>query len=154
MAIPFGKDAVLYYSGTPLATGTTATSLIGTWAEYDNVRDVTGNFSAETVDVTTRATAKLGWAASAAVLNNGEISFNMPQTPVGTADTTFDAIRDAWLDKSEVTLVALTADVTTSGSQGLAANFSVSMSQNQPVKDVQSWDVTCTVSSFPEWLEI
>ncbi len=152
MAIPFGKDAVLYYSSTALSASVTAST--ASWEEYDNVRDVTGNFSAETVDVTTRATAKLGWAASAAVLNTGEISFNMPQTALGTADTAFDAIRDAWLNKTEVALAALTGTEGTSGSQGLAANFSVSMSQNQPVKDVQSWDVTLTVSSFPEWYEI
>jgi len=152
MAIPFGKDAVLYYSASALSASTAAAA--ASWSEYDNVRDVTGNFSAETVDITTRATAKLGWAASAAVLNTGEISFNMPQPAVGVTDTVFDAIRDAWLNKTEVTLAALTGATSVSGSQGLAANFSVSMSQNQPVKDVQSWDVTLTVSSFPEWYEI
>ena len=151
MAIPFGKDAVLYYAPVAL-TATGASAAI--WLEYDNVRDITGNFGAESVDVTTRATAKLGWSASAAVLNNGEISFNMPLPPLGTADQTFDLIRTAWLDKTEITLAALTGPETTSGSQGLAANFSVSMSMNQPVKDVQSMDVTCTVSSFPEWYVI
>ena len=152
MAIPFGKDAILYYSATALASGNGAGT--ATWVEYDNVRDVTGNFSAETVDVTTRATAKLGWAASAAVLNTGEVSFNMPQPVIGTADTTFDAIRDAWLNKTEVALMALNGGQAVSGAQGLAANFSVSMTQNQPIKDVQSWDVTLTVSSFPEWHEV
>ena len=152
MAIPFGKDAVLYYSATALSDSNDAGTT--SWTEYDNVRDVTGNYTAETVDVTTRATAKLGWGATASVLNNGEISFNMPQTAIGTSDTVFDAIRDAWLNKTEVALMALNGDESTVGAQGLAANFSVSMSQNQPIKDVQSWDVTCTVSSYPEWYEV
>ena len=150
MAIPFGKDAVLYYSSTALDGSVEASN--ASWTEYDNVRDVTGNYSAEMVDVTTRATAKLGWAASAAVLNTGEVSFNMPQP--ASSDTTFDAVRDAWLNKTEVTMMALNGSSATSGKQGLAANFSVSMAQNQPIKDVQSWDVTLTVSSYPEWYEV
>ena len=150
MDIPFGKDAVLFYSSALKTTSTDSSAL--TWVEYDNVRDVTGNFTAETVDVTTRATAKLGWSASAAVLNSGEISFNMPQAPLAGGDTTFDAIRDAWLNKTEVAMCALNGPES-AGSQGLAANFSVSMAQNQPIKDVQSWDVTLTISTFPEWYE-
>jgi len=150
MAIPFGKDAVLYYSATPLTVAGVA-GIVASFEEYDNVRDVTGNFSAETVDVTTRATAKLGWSATAAVLNNGELSFNMPLTPLDDPDDAFTAIVTAWSEKTEVTMMALTGAIDDTGTQGLAANFSVSMSQNQPVKDVQSWDVTLTVSTFPEW---
>ena len=152
MAIPFGKDAVLYYSSSALSDSTAASA--ASWTEYDNVRDVNGNFSAETVDTTTRATAKLGWSSSQTVLNAGEISFNMPQPAVGTSDTVFEAIRDGWLNKTEVTLASMTGATSVSGSQGLAANFSVQMTQGLPVKDVQSWDVTLTVSSFPEWYEI
>jgi len=147
MAIPFGKDAKLYNSTAALDG--TVTAATATWVEYDNVRDVTGNYSAETVDVTTRATAKLGWGASAAVLNTGEVTLNIPQP--AAADTIFDAIISAWLNQTEITMLVLNGDKATSGKQGLAANFSVSMSQAQPIKDVQSWDITLTVSSYPEW---
>jgi len=148
MAIPFGKDAILYHADALMDGSNISTAV---WTEYDNVRDVTGEYSAETVDVTTRATAKNGWSATAAVLNNGEVSLNIPEPDPAAADPIFDAIRTAWLEQGEVPLSVMNGDRTVSGKEGLTANFSVSMSLGQPLKDVQSWDVTLTVSSFPEW---
>lgn len=144
----FGKDAVLYHSTTAL-DGASNDAATVTWNEYDNVRDVTGNFTGEKVDTTTRATAKLGWSSEDTVLNKGEISLNIPVKAV--ADTVFDAIRTAWLNKTLVTLMSLNGPTGTAGNQGLAANFSVSMTKAEPVKGMQTWDVTLTVSSFPEW---
>ena len=147
----FGKDAVLYYTATAL-DGASNTASTVSWTEYDNVIDVNGNFTATKVSADTRATAKLGWEAEEAVLNKGEISFTLPQ--LVAADTTFDAIRDAWLNKTLVTMMALNDDEGTSGAQGLAGNFAVEMTQGQPLKDRQTWDVTLTVSSHPEWYEV
>lgn len=149
-AFLFGKDAVLYLASADLTAVNDAAT--ASWTEYDNVVDVTGNFTATKVDTTTRATAKLGWEAEEAVLNKGEIAFTLPQQLA--TDTTFESIRDAWLNKTTVPMMALNNDNATSGAQGLAANFSVEMTQGQPLKDRQTWDVTLTVSSFPEWYEV
>ena len=147
-AFLFGKDAVLYHSTTALDGANTAT-VVAAWSEYDNVVDLTGNFTATKVDTTTRATAKDGWEAEEAVLNKGEISFTLPQK--STTDTVFNAIKDAWLNKTLITMGALNDDDATSGAQGLIGNFSVEMTQSQPLKDRQTWDVTLTVSTEPEW---
>lgn len=54
----FGKDAVLYWSEALLDDSNTADS--ASWVEQDNVVDLTDNFTPTEVDITTRATAKLG----------------------------------------------------------------------------------------------
>jgi hypothetical protein len=143
----FGKDAVLYYSSTNLDADNDAGSV--TWVEQDNVGDLTDNFTPTDVDITTRATAKLGWGASATVLNEGEIRFNM-QARHG--DDFVDAIFNAFINKTPVALMDMSAASTVEGSFGLAANFSISLTHAKPVKGIQTVDVTAKVRSFPEWV--
>ena len=154
-AFLFGKDAVLYQSDTALDGSTnTAASLDtgGSWTEYDNVMDVTGNFTGVKVPTDTRATAKLGWTSEETVLKQGNITLTIPQK--STADATFNKFRDAWLNGTLITIVALNQAMSVTGAQGLAANFSVEMTQGQPLQEKQTWDVTLTVASFPEWYEV
>ena len=143
----FGKDAVLYYSTTLLDDSNTADTV--TWVEQDNISDLTDNFSPTEVDITTRATAKLGWEASATVLKSGEIRFTMMALH---GDDFVDAIFDAFLNSTPLALMDLSAANTVEGAFGLAANFSVSLSHAKPVKGVQTLDITLKVYSFPEWV--
>lgn len=143
----FGKDAVLYWSTVLLDDSNTADS--ATWVEQDNIGDLTDTFTPTDVDITTRATAKLGWEATATVLKAGEIRFNMQ---VKHSDTFVTAIIDAFLNSTPIALMDLTAASTVEGAFGLASNFSVSWSAGKPVKGVQTMDVTLKVYSFPEWV--
>lgn len=145
----FGKNAVLYYSSVLKASSSDADSL--TWVEQDNVSDLTDNFTPTEVDITTRATAKLGWEATAVVLKAGEITFNMQALH---GNTFVDALWSAFLDSTEIAIMDLTDDEAVDGAFGLAANFSVAITLNKPVKGAQTMDVTLKVSSFPEWVEV
>lgn len=143
----FGKDAVAYYSSAALDGSISAAS--ASWVEYDNIRDVTGDFTATKVDVSTRATMKLGWEAESTVASKGQIKLNIPQKVV--EDTTLTAIINAWKNKTTVAMMFMNQARTVSKAMGLAANFSVELSQGQPLKDVQTWDVTLSAESYPEF---
>lgn len=148
-AFLFGKDAVLYHTVTAL-DGTNAGSV--TWTEYDNVVDVAGDFDSVTVNTATRASAKNGWDSEENILKKGTITLQIPQK--STADATFDLIRDAWLNETLIALLPLNNTIATSGAQGLAANYSVKMTQGQPLQDRQVWNVTLTASTGHEWHEV
>lgn len=145
----FGKDAVLYYSATLKTTNSDAEGK--SWTEEDNVIDLTDNFTPTEVDITTRATAKDGWEASATVLKAGEIRWNMQNAH---GNTFVDALWDAFLNSTPIALMDLSAADDVDGAFGLAANFSISISLTKPVKGVQTMDVTAKVYSFPEWVVI
>jgi hypothetical protein len=143
----FGKDAVLYWSEDLKTSTDDADSL--DWVEQDNIIDLTDNFSPTDVDTTTRATAKTGWEASETVTNSGEIRFGM-QVKHGNAFVT--AIFNAFINKTKMALMDMSAASDVEGAFGLAANFSVALTHGKPVKGVQVADVTLKISSFPEWI--
>lgn len=143
----FGKNAKLYYSATPFNGTNVANDL--TWTEVTNVADLTDNFTPTEADVTTRATAAGGWEATAVVLNAGEVSFTML---VEENDTIYDAVVAAFLGQTPITMMDLTGAKTSTESIGLAANFSVALTFNKPVKGVQTADVTLKVFQYPEWV--
>ena len=145
----FGKNAVLYYSEELLSAESEASDK--DWEEQDNVVDLTDNFSPTEADVTTRATAKLGWEATAVVLKAGEITFN---AIVKAGDEFVAALFDAFLNGTEICLMDLSASEDPPGAFGLAANFSVAITHAKPVKGVQTIDVTLKISSFPEWVTV
>lgn len=146
-AFLFGKDAMCYYSSVAKATTSDATTI--SWTEYDNVTDISFNFTGETVDTTTRATAKDGWDAQENVINSGEVSFTILEK--SSADTTLDAVISAFLNNTLLTMQFMNGDETVSGNRGLASNFSVSMNRAEPIKGVQTWDVTLRTAQFTEW---
>jgi nitrogen fixation protein FixH len=144
----FGKDAKTYYSADLLdATNTAADA---TWVEVTNIQDLTDNFTAEEEDITTRATAALGWAATAVTIKNGEITFTVLMED---DDVFVQALMDAFLNSTPIAVLDMTGSKDVDGTFGLAANFSVSMTFEKPVKGTQKANVTLKVYSFPEWVE-
>lgn len=150
----FGKNGVLYRSSTlftAVSGSGSATSLLAGATEFDKVRDVTLNMAADTVDPTTRALAKLGWKSEVPTIKTLELSFQMNWID---NDTICEAIRDSFLNSSEIAFIALTDDRATSGAQGPAGNFIADFSMSQPVGDVITCDVTLRLSSYPHWHEV
>jgi hypothetical protein len=145
----FGKNAKTYWSDTLLDADNLFADL--TWTEITNIQDLTDNFTAEEVDITTRATAQAGWSAVAQTIKNGEITFTML---MDLDDAFVQALMAAFLASSEIAVADLTGDKDVSGNFGLAANFSVGMTFPKPVKGVQTADVTLKVSSRPEWVDV
>lgn len=145
----FGKDAKSYYTATAL-DGDTNTADSVSWTEVSNIQDESDNFTAEEVDITTRATAQLGWSATATTIKNGEVTFTVLME---TGDTLVSALMDSFLNSTPITMMFLTGDKDEDGNFGLAANWATSMTFPKPVKGVQTADVTLKVYSFPEWVE-
>lgn len=145
----FGKDAVAYLASAALDEVNTPAD--ATWTEVDNLQDETGNFGADAIDITTRASAKAGWTSTAYTTKSGEIKFTFLNE---TGDVLADALVNAWINTSTVPMMFLSAARTVDGAMGLAANWAVNLTFNRPVKGVQSVDATLSAQSFQEWVTI
>lgn len=160
MAGLLGKNAVIYYSNTLLtANDVVNTASVDSWfdannvTEFDNVVDLSDNFTPVTADATTRSTAKSGWEAEQTVLNSGQITFDMHAL---RGDTVTDAIIDAFLNQTLIAFADMDGTLSnTAGwvanTQGLVANFSVGATLSKPVKGIQTWSVTLTIAEYPFW---
>jgi len=141
-----GMDCKLYFDPAPLA-GAPST---GTWTELTNAKDVTVNLETGEADITTRANS--GWRATAATLKDGSIEFEMVWRP---GDAGFDAIQTAWANSAEIALAAMDGDITTSGNQGLAGNFTVTnFSRSEPLEEAVTVSITLKPSSYTTWYEV
>ncbi len=148
MAIRLGLHAKLYRN-----SGTYASP---TWDEIGNVKDVTLNLEAGEADVTTRANN--GWKATAATLKDASIEFQMVWD---TGDTDFLAIRDAYLNNTNIEVAAMDGAITglgSSGSQGLRATCMVtSFTREEPLEEALTVSVTLKPSysgNAPSWMTV
>lgn len=142
MAIVLGLDAKLYHN-----TGTYGTP---TWDEVTNCRNVTLNLEKSDADVTTRGGS--GWRQTVTTLKDGTVDFNMIWD---TSDTDFIAFRDAWLNNTQIDCWVLDGDSTTTGNQGLRAEFEVAnFTRNEELEDALNVDVSLRPgfsSNAPVW---
>jgi len=144
-----GLECKFYYSDT-LLDGDTNTPATVSWNEIDNVRDLTLNLETGEADITTRAND--GWRATAATLKDGSIELEMLWKP---GDAAFDALKDAWVSSEEIALAAMDGEVATSGSEGLAGNFTVTnFSRSEPLEEGVTVSVTVKPSSQTDWYEV
>ncbi len=139
MAYVLGLNAKMYrYDGT------------STWYEIENVKDVTLNLEGATADVTTRGGN--GWRQSVKTLKDGNVSWQMVYD---TADADFTAIKDAFLNNTDIKLEILDGDRTTTGTQGLQADFSITgFNINESLEEAMTVDVTAVTaysSTAPSW---
>jgi len=133
MAAVLGMNAKLYRN-----TGTYASP---TWTIVSNVRDVTLSLETGEADVTTRAAS--GWRQSIATLKDAGLEFEMVWD--GT-DAGFTAVKDGYMNGTNIEFLVLDGDSATSGSQGLRAEMSImTFSRNEPLEEA----VTVSVSAKP-----
>lgn len=150
MAFVLGMNAKLYRSADALTGTTPNIPADATWIEMDNVRDLTLNLETGESDITTRGNN--GWRATAATLKDGSIEFEMVWD---SGDADFTAIKDAWSGSSEIAMMALDGGESTSGSQGLASNFTVTnFTRNEPLEEAITVSVTLKPSSQSEWYTV
>lgn len=140
-------NAKLYRSATLMSDDTTAHVEGKTWIEVDNVRDLTLNLETGEADITTRANS--GWRATLATLKDGSVEFQMVWD---SADSNFEAIKDAWLSSSLIAMAVMTGDIEDNGEEGLAANFSVTnFTRNEALEEAIVIDVTLKPAEFQTW---
>ncbi len=145
MTIKLGMEAKLYRNNGDFATPD--------WVEMQNVKDLTLNLEAGEADVTTRGNA--GWRATIATLKDGSIEFEMVWD---TEDANFTAIKDAFFGNTTVEFAVMDGDVTTTGSQGLRAEMSITgFSRSEALEEAIMVSVTAkpTYSANPpEWMTV
>lgn len=145
MGIKLGMEAKLFRNSGSYASPT--------WAEMDNVKDLTLNLEAGEADVTTRGNN--GWRATVASLKDGSIEFEMVWD---TADAAFTAIQQAYFGNTPVEFAVMDGPITEAGSQGLRASFSITkFSRNEPLEEAISVSVTAKPTysdNPPEWMTV
>lgn len=141
-----GENAKVYYSAT-LATSTTYTVPSTT---ADNVKDVNVGAKHDTPEYTTRANG--GKKQYAASLTDLTTTFKIKVPATGVTDAAYTAFRDAWKNKSEIAVYALTYAKDLTGAEGPAGNFIVSdFSIDEGNGTVQFASVELKPSSFNDW---
>ncbi len=132
-----GMNAKIFYG----AAGAQAAT------ELTNVRDVTLNLSAGEADVTTRANS--GWRATAATLKECTVDFEMVWKP---GDAGFSAIKDAFLNSTNVALLVLDDAIATG--EGIDGDFSITnFSRSEPLEEAMKVAVTAKLAVFRDWVE-
>jgi hypothetical protein len=146
MALKLGMQAKLYYK-----TGGVATA--GAWNELANVKDVTLSLETGEADVTTRANA--GWKATVATLKEGSVEWQMVWN---TGDAAFTAVKNAFFANAAIGLAIMDGDITTPGSQGLQADFSITQfSREEPLEEAITVKVQAKVTysaTAPTWATV
>ncbi|MFA5526639.1 MAG: phage tail tube protein [Acholeplasmataceae bacterium] len=137
-----GKDAVLYQGP--------AAAALGSLTEMSNVRDVTLSMEGEEADVTTRAAGD--WRATAVAFKTMTLEWEMLWKP---DDAGFEAIKDAFLNGTEIELAALTGARETANSEGPKGTFVITgFSRNEPLGEGVTVSVTAKPSLFDEWVKV
>ncbi len=140
-----GKDCKLYYSAAKLSGSVTPGN--ATWVEIDVVRDLTTDLSTGEANITTRGNN--GFEATAATLKKGAIDGEVLWRP---GDAGFDALLDAWVNGTEIALMALDGDKAVAGKKGLASNFTVTnFTRPEPLDDAVKSSIALRPSSFSQW---
>lgn len=126
-----------------------------TWAEVENIKDLTLDLSASEADVSTRAS---DWRQIKATLQDVTVTFQMLYD---TADADWTAFHDAFINKTNIDLFVADGASGTNGTEGLHAEFTVTQfSVSEALEDVLLCDITCrpakpgTAGDDPEWLTI
>lgn len=141
-----GKSGKAYYSATALTAVAVAADVTAA-TEVSNIQDLTINLQKDTVEVNSRANG--GWKTKVGTLKDGSVTFKMLWKPT---DAAFTAMRDAFLDDTEIFFTALDDAKTVTGAQGISGNFNVSnFTRNEPIGDVMTVDVELSPSSFTDW---
>jgi len=145
-----GMNAKAYLADAPFA-GNTPTDVTGAaLTELSNIKDLTINLETGEADITTRANN--GWRATAATLKDGSLEFEMLWKP---GDSNFAAIRDAWLNSTEIGVVALTGANDDTGAEGPASNFTVtSFTRSEALEEAVTVSVTLKPSSQTQWYQV
>ncbi len=137
-----GMQAKAYYA----AAATDPTTLVPSeMTEMENVKDVNIDHSTGEADVTTRGNS--GFRATAATLKECTVTFQMVWKSGAAA---FTAIKNAWLNGTEIALGFITGDA--AGDEGPIGNFSITnFSRNEALEDAIVIDVTAKLSAFGSW---
>lgn len=149
MSQKIGIDCKLYIkAGARSGAGLPVTPTLAAF-----VKDVTLTLETDEADTTTRANN--GWKASEPTLKSASISFEQLWRE---NDTVFGILKDAFFNKSVISVAALTGAIDEAGSEGLVADMKVTkFTRKEPLNEAVSVDVEikpATSDYAPEWVVV
>lgn len=144
--VKLGMDGKLYWR----SGGTYAAPV---WTEIDNVRDVSNALERGEADVTVRKNG--GWRATIGTILDASGEFLMLDIE---GDVGFEEVKYAFLNKQPMELAFLNGGITTPGSKGLRAIFSVTaFNEDQSLEEGIAHSVTVkpTIAAYkPIWYAV
>jgi len=124
--------------------------LLAALTEMSNVKDVTVSMEAGEADVTTRANS--GWWATASTLKEASMEFEMQWKP---SDAGFAAVQEAFMNSSQIRMIAMSQARDVVGSEGLLGDWSITQfSRNEPLEEAQTVSVTAKLALFDSWVKV
>lgn len=146
MQYRLGENAKVYYSGTAV-TSTTYTLPTTT---IDRVQDVVVGAKNDTPEHTTRDSG--GQKQYGASLQDLGVKFKIKVPASGGTDAAYSALRDAFINKTEIAIFALDDLKAVIGAEGPAGNFVVaSFDRDETGGKILFCDVELKPSSFNTW---
>ena len=135
-----GKDCKVYYGEAGGGVGT----------ELSTVRKAGVSGETGEADVTTRGNS--GWRATAATLRSLSVEIEVVFKP---GDAGYEALRDAWLNNTLVSLAILTGGSAVVGSEGPHGDFSITnFSRQEELEDGVVVSFTAKLVTFTAWIEV
>ena len=140
-----GLDHELHYDSAGVG--------VGTWAEIKKAQDVTLNQTHQETAVNDRSSDDEEYLIGQKVRS---IDFQMTYNNAAAA---YEALRDAFNNKTDIGIACMDGPIATSGSEGLQANMKVTQfTRNEPVNGVVTASVTLKPSAAssvrPAWVEV
>lgn len=130
----------------------TATYGSPTWSPVTIVRDLTLDIEQGVTEANSRGNQ--AWEVSLLTRKKASVSFDILDKPT---DTNFEAIRDAFLNKTALDMAVLDEAVATVGAQGLRADWAITkFSRNEPQEGVVTYSVSmipALTDNLPVWME-
>ena len=129
----------------------TGSYAVPVWSELDLARDVTVSLEAAEADASSRSSG--GWRETIQSLKDASIEFEMVND---SADSGFTAVKNAFIDGTNLEVLALDGPVATTGSQGLRMTSAVSaFSRSEPLEETVTVSTTLkptpNTDSVPVW---
>lgn len=139
-SIGLGATAKLYYS------------VGGFWVEISNCRDLNLDIDSGNPDVTPRENE--GWKGTTYGWTDASVDFEMVWD---TNDAAMIAIREAWMNDTEIEMAVMDDIITALGTEGLHASFVVNkFKRKEPLAEAIMVEVSLKpgLDKVPEWMVI
>ena len=137
-----------------VSRNTGATYASPTWNPIELIKDATLNVTKGEFDVTTRGA--VGWGQVRGTIKDVELTFDMAHD---NTNADFTALRDAYLNNTQIDLAALDAAANVAGAQGIRATWEIlGFSRNENLRDAVTYSITAkpgfNVTNPPTWMTV
>lgn len=161
VTVPRTVDALIDTAGAPVGSGTVTINTIDAETPSklklaDLIKDVTVGGSNNTVDVTTRQTARQGFSASIIATSDSNMQVQFAYEPRSTAGPNpylredLGILQYCFATKKTIYAIDLDASKATGGAQGVGANWSIGFSTPKEVQGQVVMDVEFALESYAQ----